>query len=1007
MKRITSIKTYAARAAVTLLLAVLTVSTVWAQSSLPEPDGEGNVTITADGIYNASGNFNNIILADGVGIQDAVTLNVGTLTINGTIQGSPIIWNVSEGSSLTFTGNEPIHVDEFNMTGGQVHVNNMEIMGECTISGGTINGTGDMRAQSLTIHHGTISGGSFNTTEFTVSNVTISGGTINTSTFRVEGGVTIDAANSSLSITANFFQFYEGFGSITITSGSLTDGTNEYSGTITEISTSGETTLTPVNTITVTLDAQGGSGGTTSVEATPNIAMPSITPPSRTSYIFGGYFTGTNGGGTQYYYADGTSAKDCDLNTATTLYAQWTESTTCTVTLDHQNGTATTSVTATNGEVMPSVTPPTRTGYTFGGYFTETNGGGTQYYYADGTSANNCDFTQATTLYAKWTAHTYCINFYGNGSTSGGMVSQYYTYDAEPQALSANQYVRAFTVTYNYNGATGGNSDASTTATATFNGWATSADGEKVYDDMQSVSNLTSGYLIALYAKWTDASITLPTPTKTGFAFDGWYSDEECTSLVGSAGSSYTPGSDVTLYARWKKLVTATGITVDNKTYDGTATATLNAANATVNGKVGEDNVTVNIDNATAVFADANAGTDKDVTITGVTLGGDKAGNYTLGSLPTDITGNITPKALTVTAKPKTITYGDEPTNDGVTYNGFVNSEDESDLGGTLSYTYKTNHDGTGDDYTASSPIGTYYITPGGLTSSNYDITFASGTLEVTARVTPYGCLTYTETGNATTTTIELDGNSTADLALTASVTGQTTLTRSFTAGQKATICLPFAVTADQKNALGTFYQFDGLKEGTDNVVKMQALDDSAPLEAHKAYILAPKADFAAPIDFGQQTIEASPSVVASTSGDSDEFTFQGTYSLITWDESHADLGKVYCFVGLATDGYQLGEFAKVGRNTTCKPFRAYLKYTGMGDLADAQSAARRTNGKGGLPDTIAIEWVSATGTTTGVSTVRVERIGGDWYSLDGRKLNGEPTKKGMYINNGKKIVVR
>ncbi|MBQ6377160.1 MAG: InlB B-repeat-containing protein [Prevotella sp.] len=50
-------------------------------------------------------------------------------------------------------------------------------------------------------------------------------------------------------------------------------------------------------------------------------------------------------------------------------------------------------------------------------------------------------------------------------------------------------------------------------------------------------------------------SITLPTPTKTGFAFDGWYSDAECNTLVGDAGSSYTPGSDVTLYARWKKLL--------------------------------------------------------------------------------------------------------------------------------------------------------------------------------------------------------------------------------------------------------------------------------------------------------------------------------------------------------------------------------------------------------------------------------------------------------------------
>lgn len=31
----------------------------------------------------------------------------------------------------------------------------------------------------------------------------------------------------------------------------------------------------------------------------------------------------------------------------------------------------------------------------------------------------------------------------------------------------------------------------------------------------------------------------------------------------------------------------------------------------------------------------------------------------------------------------------------------------------------------------------------------------------------------------------------------------------------------------------------------------------------------------------------------------------------------------------------------------------------------------------------------------------------GAWYTLDGRKLNGMPTVKGMYINNGKKVVIK
>ena len=83
----------------------------------------------------------------------------------------------------------------------------------------------------------------------------------------------------------------------------------------------------------------------------------------------------------------------------------------------------------------------------------------------------------------------------------------------------------------------------------------------------------------------------------------------------------------------------------------------------------------------------------------------------------------ITKAPLTVTAKDKEITYGDNPANDGVLYSGFVNNEDAGVLGGTLNYTYSYGqYDNVGDAYT---------ITPAGLTSDNYDITYVPGTLKV------------------------------------------------------------------------------------------------------------------------------------------------------------------------------------------------------------------------------------------------------------------------------------
>ena len=128
-----------------------------------------------------------------------------------------------------------------------------------------------------------------------------------------------------------------------------------------------------------------------------------------------------------------------------------------------------------------------------------------------------------------------------------------------------------------------------------------------------------------------------------------------------------------------------------------------------------------------STYSNGSFGTDLKVT-------DDAGSDVTVGySLKTTTAGKLTikPAPLTVTAKDKTIKYGDEAANDGVTYEGFVNSETASVLGGTLSYAYKTKEDGSGDAYTKTSPVGTYYIIPSGLTSANYDITFKAGKLTV------------------------------------------------------------------------------------------------------------------------------------------------------------------------------------------------------------------------------------------------------------------------------------
>lgn len=84
--------------------------------------------------------------------------------------------------------------------------------------------------------------------------------------------------------------------------------------------------------------------------------------------------------------------------------------------------------------------------------------------------------------------------------------------------------------------------------------------------------------------------------------------------------------------------------------------------------------------------------------------------------------------ALTVTADNVTIAYGEPKPEFTAQINGFVNGEGKGDLTGTLEFDCA---------YAAGSPVGTYPITPSGLTSDNYSISFVDGTLTVTENAVP------------------------------------------------------------------------------------------------------------------------------------------------------------------------------------------------------------------------------------------------------------------------------
>lgn len=260
----------------------------------------------------------------------------------------------------------------------------------------------------------------------------------------------------------------------------FTYNSSGYKGYGSETQNTGSATITRLYTITY--DGNGNTGGTVPAAVDKkhgtNITL-SSSSPTKTGYTFTGWNTKQDGSGTSYAKGATYSA-----NADVILYAQWSGKP-YTVSFNVNGGSGGTgSVTATYGSPMPAITLPTRVGYAFNGYWTGTTTQSTQYYDANGNSLKNWDkANNTTTLNALWIPNTYTVQFDGNGSTSGSMSNQSFTYDAAKN-LTANAFSK-----------TG----------YTFAGWATSSGGDAVYADKQSVSNLTNvnNGTVTLYAQWT------------------------------------------------------------------------------------------------------------------------------------------------------------------------------------------------------------------------------------------------------------------------------------------------------------------------------------------------------------------------------------------------------------------------------------------------------------------------------------------------------------------------
>lgn len=288
---------------------------------------------------------------------------------------------------------------------------------------------------------------------------------------------------------------------------------------------------------TVTLDLQGGTYGgemtLTFVYGNKIAGLPTaatLTAPA--DKVFRGWFTSAEMDTDHDHLVNGEVWEPADVNTLNvTLYAHWGDQYTVTFVLAGGDGNIPVQdVTPGNKAERPA--DPTRTGYTFEGWY-------------EADSADAFDFDTAITenvrLTAKWAVNSYTVTFDANG---GSTVAE---------------------ATVNYNEKVTKPADPTRTG-YTFAGWFTSDDAAYDFDSVVTGAltltakwtansytvtfNVNGGSTVAEVAVNYNEKVTKPAdPTKADCTFGGWYKDEACTTAFDFATDTIT--ADTTLYAKW------------------------------------------------------------------------------------------------------------------------------------------------------------------------------------------------------------------------------------------------------------------------------------------------------------------------------------------------------------------------------------------------------------------------------------------------------------------------
>ena len=316
---------------------------------------------------------------------------------------------------------------------------------------------------------------------------------------------------------------------------------------------------------TITLDANGGSISTNYLAVTYDQSY-TLPTPTRTGYTFDGWYNGST------KYTDGTWQGVSDI----TLTAKWTAVTYTIIYSDIKSVTNTVKVTfnpnysggtatvkhLSNGEKLTYPTIPTRSGYMFAGWYT--NSSCTREYSFSET------ITSDLTLYAKWVSTS--NNAISPNSSNSVYLNSYSTYYSFVALQTGKVTISigkggwlycSTTSTSGYDSITINCTKGSTYIFATesylclsdsqYIGYTTLSLSSTLPSSTATAScNSVAGYIynssssILQSVQYGD-TVTLYTPTREGYTFDGWYYGD---TKVESGKWNYD--TNVTLTARWK-----------------------------------------------------------------------------------------------------------------------------------------------------------------------------------------------------------------------------------------------------------------------------------------------------------------------------------------------------------------------------------------------------------------------------------------------------------------------